>query len=77
MTRNKYLKNIRIVAWILRFVSNCRTSRTARTTDELSAKEFIAAELVVLKLSQHESFNGAKEQKLNTLNIYKDRKSVV
>jgi len=40
MTESKYLKTIRTMAWILRFVNNCRTSRTARTTNELSAKEF-------------------------------------
>jgi len=64
MTGSKYIKTIRTMAWILRFINNCQTSRTARTIDELSAKEFIAAELVVLKLSQHESFNGDKDPKL-------------
>jgi len=59
------------------YVNNCRTSRISRTLDELSVKEFIAAELVVLNLSQHESFNGVNEPKLNTLNVYEDENGIL
>ncbi|XP_024883586.1 uncharacterized protein LOC112462186 [Temnothorax curvispinosus] len=75
--QSKYLKVVRVMAWITRFISNCRVSRTSRSSNELTAKEFAAAELAVLKLSQQESFEGIEESRLSTLNVYEDESGLI
>jgi hypothetical protein len=47
--QSRYLRIIRTIAWIRRFIANCRTQQTSRFTGELSMKEFIDPELTVLK----------------------------
>lgn len=56
----------------LRFFTNSRASQATRLSGELTAKEFIAAELVILKLTQQESFKDMDEPRLRTLDMYKD-----
>ncbi|EZA54282.1 hypothetical protein X777_06157 [Ooceraea biroi] len=51
--------------------------RTSRLSNELTTKEFIAAEIVVLRLSQQESFDATKEQRLNSMDIYKDENGLI
>ncbi|XP_077282626.1 uncharacterized protein LOC143908737 [Temnothorax americanus] len=75
--QSKYLKIVKVMAWITRFISNCRVSRTLRYSNELTAKEFAAAELAVLKLSQQESFEGIEESRLSTLNVYEDESGLI
>lgn len=70
--QSKYLKIIRITAWILRFTNNCRISRNTRLSGELSTEEFITAERIVLRLSQRESFSTENEPRFSTLDIWKD-----
>ncbi|XP_071577027.1 uncharacterized protein [Temnothorax nylanderi] len=53
--QSRYIRIIRTMAWIRRFATNCRAQQTARFSGELTTKEFIEAELVVLKLTQGES----------------------
>lgn len=56
----------------------CRvTSRNTRLSGELTVEEFAAAELIVLKLSQQESFDNVKEPRLNSLDVYKDDKGLL
>lgn len=59
--QSRYSKVVRTIAWILRFSTNCRSSRGTRLSGELTAKEFVAAELVILKLTQQESFKDMDE----------------
>lgn len=59
------------MAWIQHFMINCRAQQTVRISGELTTKEFIDAELLVLKLSQGESFNE-NESRFNTLDTFKD-----
>ncbi|XP_011700215.1 PREDICTED: uncharacterized protein LOC105457307, partial [Wasmannia auropunctata] len=75
--QSSYLKIVRTVGWILRFISNCRTSRDSRLVDELTAKEFTTAELTVLRLSQQESFNGISDARFKTLNVYEDENKLL
>lgn len=60
------------MAWIRRFITNCRVQRTARFSGELSTKEFIDAELVIFRLTQEESFSKVKEPRFDTLDVYRN-----
>lgn len=71
-TQSKYLKIIRAMAWIRRFLNNCRAQQTTRLTEKLATKEFIDAELIILKLTQEELFNEVNESRFSTLNVYRD-----
>ncbi|RLU22169.1 hypothetical protein DMN91_006550 [Ooceraea biroi] len=75
--QSRYLRIVRTMAWILRFIANIRMPRTSRLSNELTTKEFIAAEIVVLRLSQQESFDATKEQRLNSMDIYKDENGLI
>ncbi|XP_025997282.2 uncharacterized protein LOC113005669 [Solenopsis invicta] len=75
--QSRYLRIIRTIAWIRRFITNSRTQQTSRFTGELSTKEFIDAELTVLKLTQEESFNRVNESRLNTLDTYYDERGLL
>lgn len=70
--QSRYLTIVRTMAYILCFATNCRVSCNTRLTEEISTKEFVVAELTVLRLSQQESFSDKNEPRLNTLDVYKD-----
>lgn len=71
-----YLKIIRIMAWIRRYIYNCWKPKSSRLLEKLSAKEFVDTEMVVLKLMQEESFNKENESRLKTLDVSKDARTV-
>lgn len=73
---SKYLKIIRVMGWIRRFIGNSRDSQT-RSSGELTAGEFTSAELIILKLCQQESFKRTNVTRLNTLNIYTDKNGLL
>ncbi|XP_011706438.1 PREDICTED: uncharacterized protein LOC105461630 [Wasmannia auropunctata] len=56
---------------ILRFINNCRRIRVHRDT-ELNAKEIAAAELLLCKLTQKESFMGVNDSRLQGLNVFEE-----
>lgn len=58
--QSRYLRIVQTMTWIRRLMINCQAQQTARISRELTAKEFIDAELVILKLTQGESFNKTK-----------------
>jgi len=64
------------MAWIERFLVNCRAQQTVRISGELTTKEFIDVELVVLKLSQGESFIE-NEPRFDTLDTFKDEYGLI
>lgn len=43
----------------------------------MTVEEFAAAELVILRLSQQESFNGIEDARLSTLNVYKEEEGLI
>lgn len=53
-----YIKNVRVVAWIRRFVSNCKL-RCQKTVGELATQEFIDAENIVVRAVQQEEFSDS------------------
>lgn len=46
----------RLVAWIHRFIHNCKITKILRLKEELSLEEISAAEKVTVQLIQEESF---------------------
>ncbi|XP_011858839.1 PREDICTED: uncharacterized protein LOC105556364 [Vollenhovia emeryi] len=73
----QYLRIVRNMAWIRRFIINCRVKRSARLSGELNTKEFIDAELVILKLTQAESFDEVNEPRLSTLDTYREENGLL
>lgn len=61
-----------MVAWVLRFLNNCRKIRVIRS-EEVTAKEIVLAELCLCQLAQAESFKGVKDSRLQGLNVFEDR----
>lgn len=58
--QSRYLRIVQTMTWIRRFIINCQAQQTARISGKLIVKEIIDAELVILKLTQGESFNETK-----------------
>lgn len=68
---SKYYDVLRLVAWIQRFVYNCRTSRDRRRNGGLSTEEITEAEITVLKFVQNEFLSSASDQRIASLNAFK------
>lgn len=74
---SRYNKTVRIVAWILRFISNSRIPRNARKYKILDSEEISRAELAVIKMIQSESFINEEDEKLKTLGVFKDKNGII
>ena len=66
-----YSKILCTIAWILRFVNNCRRIQVNKT-QELTAKEITKAELRLCRLAQKESFLGSNDSRLRSLNVFEE-----
>lgn len=73
---SSYTKVLRMVAWMLRFIAKCR-KRGANSSEELSAKEILAAEIVVYQLAQAESLRGERDIRLQGSNVYRDKNGLL
>jgi len=60
LVSSSYAKNIRVVAWIRRFICNSRPSES-KQTGTLTIQEFLEAESVVLRCVQSEEFPEQSE----------------
>lgn len=68
---SSYSKVLRMIAWMWRFINNCKKTHVIKT-EELTAKEVISAELVLCRWAQQESFKGVKDPRLRGLHIFED-----
>ncbi|XP_015121518.1 uncharacterized protein LOC107044225 [Diachasma alloeum] len=68
---SRYSQIIRLVAWTLRFVNNCRNKEKIRI-QTLTAQELQSAEYAVFKMVQSECFDGEKDPRLSDLVVYRD-----
>jgi len=66
-----FLKMVRMLAWIWRFINNCKTPKCKRN-GELGIDELNFAEYLVFRLVQEESFDGTEDKRLASLNRYVD-----
>ncbi|XP_015112561.1 uncharacterized protein LOC107038158 [Diachasma alloeum] len=67
----RYSQIIRLIAWTLRFVNNCRNKEKIRI-QTLTAQELQAAEYAVFKMVQSECFDGEKDSRLSDLVVYRE-----
>lgn len=74
---SNYNKIVRMVAWMVRFMRNAKTTSDLRHRGELSASEFDYAEELLIKLTQQESFTGATDRRLRGLNVYSDDSGLI
>lgn len=72
-----YNKMIRLVAWVCRFLANCKVLKHERTKGELTAQEFVAAEHKVWLWVQKESFCDKDESKLKSLLPFVDEDGLI
>ncbi|GBN20477.1 hypothetical protein AVEN_186354-1 [Araneus ventricosus] len=63
---SSYRKTIRLVAWICRFVYNCKHQNKKK--DELTVSEINEAENLLIRLIQCESFHGIEDKRIISLN---------
>jgi len=71
-TLPNYLRTIRVLAWMRRFINNCRNKKIHRVQTYLKVKEVNKAELIMFKMMQRESFRGNDDPKLSTMRVYED-----
>ncbi|XP_015125024.1 uncharacterized protein LOC107046821 [Diachasma alloeum] len=69
---SRYTQLVRRVAWIQRFLANCRQNPDQRIRGALSLQEVEQGELTLLRLVQEESFSGVNDPRFTGLTIYKD-----
>ncbi|XP_071652824.1 uncharacterized protein [Temnothorax longispinosus] len=74
---SKYTKILRVMAWILRFVTKCRRNCIRHLSEVLSVKEISQAELTLMRLSQEESFEGVEDPRISCLKAFKDKSGVI
>ncbi|XP_035205733.1 uncharacterized protein LOC118180772 [Stegodyphus dumicola] len=69
---SSYRKTIRLVAWMCRFVYNCKHQNKKKKKDELTVSELNEAENILIRLIQNESFNGIEDKRILSLNPFID-----
>ena len=67
---SKFNRLVRVTAWVVRFISNCRSKRSDRIGTELSVEELRDSELSIIQSTQEKSFQSEfedlrKEKKLS------------
>ncbi|KAJ8914911.1 hypothetical protein NQ315_016065 [Exocentrus adspersus] len=74
---SKYIKNLRQMAWIRRFIFNCKCENKNKRLGCLSADEIMEAEEYLLKIAQQESFKGVTDRSIMSLNPFIDEKGII
>ena len=58
---SKFNRLVRVTAWVIRFISNCRSKREDRIGTELSVEELSDSELSIISSMQEKSFQSEFE----------------
>ena len=74
---SSYIKLIRIIAWLLRFVNNCRILNDKRKYGNLDSQEIFVAECTVIRIIQKENFVNEQDEELKTLGAFKDKNDFI
>ena len=69
---SKYMKILRMIGWMYRFVENSRKKREEREHGELKVHELEKAEKFIVKLIQLESFSSEDIKNLKSISVLKD-----
>ncbi|KAJ8912069.1 hypothetical protein NQ315_016758 [Exocentrus adspersus] len=72
-----YIKNLKQMAWIRRFIFNCKCENKNKKLGCLSADEIIEAEVDLLKIAQHASFKEVTDKNIIYLNPLIDEKGII
>lgn len=73
---SKYIKIVRMTAWIFRFIYNARHPMQRRQ-GQLTAEEIDMAEVFVFKTIQQETFPDENDKRICTLNPFRDQFGVI
>jgi hypothetical protein len=76
---NKYEQNVRVIAWVYRFINNCRRKKDKedRLMTELQTEEVSKAEKFLIKLIQTENFSKEQGNRVNSLHPVKDEDGII
>lgn len=77
---SQYFKLIRMVAWVIRFIRNCKLSAEDQglvKKGNLSIEEINDAEIHVLKLVQKEVFDGVSDKRISSLQPFEDHLGLI
>ena len=74
---SNYFKLLRFIAWILRFVNNCRLRKELRKCGSLTSSEITDAEIKLFVILQSEMFSSVKDERLKGFQVFTDDKGVL
>lgn len=74
---SQYLKIVRSVAWVYRFIQNCKIQNDLREKGELTVNEIQDAEHYLFKQIQAETLNGISDKKIASLNPILDENGLI
>ncbi|XP_015118162.1 uncharacterized protein LOC107041872 [Diachasma alloeum] len=74
---SKYDHIVRLVAWIQRFLNNCRRKKGNLDEGELTGRHIDVAESTLLRISQQESFADKRDRRLSSMTIYEDKSGLL
>ena len=73
-----YDKILRVLAWVLRFVNNCRKTRANQGSGKvLQGEEIMFAEKCAIRYVQKESFAGPQDERISRLCPYMDNEGII
>ncbi|XP_048770094.2 uncharacterized protein LOC125676243 [Ostrea edulis] len=70
---SSYSRLLRATAYVLRFIENCKTSKTQRKTSVLTAKELYNANVITLKETQRDVF----KEEINNLSNQNSKRTAI
>lgn len=70
-------KTIRITAWMIRFIDNCKTLRKEREFGNLKNEESKRAEVTACKIVEKDCFKSEKDERLHHLQPFVDLNGVI
>lgn len=74
---SKFIKTVRMIAWVFRFVRNSKNGKHSRYKGELSGNEVEEAEVFIFKLIQKEDFSGPDDPRIRCLSPFYDEKCLI
>lgn len=74
---SSYLKTVRTIAWMKRFVNNAKKPASTRNTSELTVMEIEKAEIILLRLIQRDAFGTIKTEALKCLHPTLDEDGLI
>jgi hypothetical protein len=74
---NHYVKVVRVLAWVLRFVSCCKRRIGQCMGKILQYREILLAEKCIMRYAQSESFAGIQDKRITCMDPFLDKKGII